>query len=37
MTRALRNRLAPTQEANMTLRQRKRNAHFPQRKFAVKA
>jgi len=37
LTRALRRRLTPSQAAKTTLRQRKRNAYFPQRKFAVKA
>eukprot|EP01128_Nolandella_sp_AFSM9_P007995 TRINITY_DN457_c0_g1_i1.p1 TRINITY_DN457_c0_g1~~TRINITY_DN457_c0_g1_i1.p1 ORF type:complete len:122 (-),score=37.10 TRINITY_DN457_c0_g1_i1:64-429(-) len=36
-TRAMRRRLTPSQAANTTLRQRKKAAHNPARKYAVKA
>merc|ERR1719333_1622108 len=36
LTRSMRRRLTPAQAAKTTLRQRKKNAHFPKRKYAVK-
>uniref|UniRef100_A0A6B2LRS7 60S ribosomal protein L35 n=1 Tax=Arcella intermedia TaxID=1963864 RepID=A0A6B2LRS7_9EUKA len=36
LTRALRRRLTPAQEAAVSLRTRKRLANFPQRKYALK-
>lgn len=36
LTRTLRRRLLPSEEAKMTLRQKKRLQHFGPRKFAVK-
>jgi len=36
-TRAIRRRLTPNEKAKKTLKQRKRDIHFPTRKYAVKA
>ncbi|ETW84062.1 hypothetical protein HETIRDRAFT_415779 [Heterobasidion irregulare TC 32-1] len=36
-TRAIRRRLTPHEKSLKTLKQRKKDIHFPQRKFAVKA
>jgi len=36
-TRAIRRKLSPTEASKVTERQKKRQIHFPQRKYAVKA
>jgi large subunit ribosomal protein L35e len=36
-TRAIRRRLAPSEVAAKTLKQTKKDRHFPQRKYAIKA
>jgi len=36
LTRALRRRMTPSQAAAMTVKQKKKRIHFPQRKYAIK-
>ena len=37
LTRALRRQLTPSEAARKTERQRKKDLHFPKRKYAIKA